>query len=248
MTSPDGIHHLKLPVTDLDRSIRWYTEVLGARRLAARDHRRPDGTLFAVILDIPGLGTYLELRLDPDTARALRQYDFITLAVADLAALDRWLAHLDELGVDHSPKIVAIEGWLLIAVDPDGLRLRFYTTQHHGLDATQIDFGSSWLSADVAESTVRRAVGKIRALPDHEDELLGLLRTLAPVTREEAGCLAFEVFQILDEPGSFAIHERWATPAAMNAHHQTEHAAAFLKEAGALLDGPPELDLLTPID
>jgi catechol 2,3-dioxygenase-like lactoylglutathione lyase family enzyme len=48
-----GIHHLKLPVTDLERSVRWYSDVLGARRLTELDHRRPDGALFAVILDVP---------------------------------------------------------------------------------------------------------------------------------------------------------------------------------------------------
>lgn len=49
-----GIHHLELPVTDLARSTDWYRAVLGARRLPDLDHRRGDGTLFAVILDVPG--------------------------------------------------------------------------------------------------------------------------------------------------------------------------------------------------
>ena len=66
--TPSGIHHIKLPVTDLERSAEWYGAVLGARRLTQLDHRRPDGTLFAVILDVPGLGTRMALRLDPATA------------------------------------------------------------------------------------------------------------------------------------------------------------------------------------
>jgi catechol 2,3-dioxygenase-like lactoylglutathione lyase family enzyme len=59
-----GIHHIKLPVTDLERSAAFYGVVLGARRVTELDHRRPDGTLFAVILDVPGLAGRLELRLD----------------------------------------------------------------------------------------------------------------------------------------------------------------------------------------
>ena len=141
-----GIHHVKLPVADLDRSARWYSDVLGARRLTELDHRRPDGTLFAVILDVPNLGTKLELRLDPATAKALGEYDFITLAVEDRAALDRWIEHLDNLGVDHSPPVVALVGWLLVVPDPDGLRLRFYTTEPHGLGISRVEFDSPWLA------------------------------------------------------------------------------------------------------
>jgi catechol 2,3-dioxygenase-like lactoylglutathione lyase family enzyme len=152
MTTPgapahSGIHHLKLPVADLERSIRWYSDALGARRRPELDHRRPDGTLFAVILDVPGLGTALELRLDPATAGALAGYNFLTLAVADLAAIGRWAAHLDDLGLPHSPPIAGLAGWLLVLPDPDDLRLRLYTTEPHGLDISRVDFDSPWLGA-----------------------------------------------------------------------------------------------------
>jgi catechol 2,3-dioxygenase-like lactoylglutathione lyase family enzyme len=142
-----GIHHIKLPVGDLERGAAWYGAVLGARRLTELDHHRPDGTLFAVVLDVPGLAGQLELRLDPGTAGALAGYDLLTLGVADLAALDRWIAHLDALGVHHSPPVVALVGWLLVIPDPDGLRLRLYTDQPHGLDASRVEFDSPWLSA-----------------------------------------------------------------------------------------------------
>ena len=150
MPAFDGIHHLKLPVTDLEISTRWYRDVLGATRLTELDHRRPDGTLFAVILDVPNLGTHLELRLDQAMAQALSGYDFITLAVRDRPALDRWVTHLGGLGVHHSPPIVALVGWLLIISDPDGLRVRLYTTEPHGLDASRVEFDSPWLSTEPA--------------------------------------------------------------------------------------------------
>jgi catechol 2,3-dioxygenase-like lactoylglutathione lyase family enzyme len=141
-----GIHHLKLPVTDLERSTRWYCEVLGGRRLTELDHRRPDGTLFAVILDVPNLGTKLQLRLDPAIADALGEYDFISLAIEDRVAVDRWIEHLDDLGVRHSPPIVALQGWLLVVPDPDGLRLRLYATEPHGLDLSRVEFDSPWIT------------------------------------------------------------------------------------------------------
>ena len=35
-----GIHHLKLPVSDLDTSLTFYQRAFGARRIPAADHRR----------------------------------------------------------------------------------------------------------------------------------------------------------------------------------------------------------------
>jgi catechol 2,3-dioxygenase-like lactoylglutathione lyase family enzyme len=152
----EGIHHLKLPVTDLERSASWYGQVLGARRLTELDHCRPDGTLFAVILEVPNLGTRLELRLDPTTADALAAYNFVNLAVEDRAALDRWVEHLDNVGIRHSPPIVALLGWMLVIPDPDGLCLHLYTTQPHGLEASLVDFDSPWLGAEQVMPGARR--------------------------------------------------------------------------------------------
>ena len=53
-----GIHHLKLAVTDLDRSLHFYEASLGAKRIPQADHKREsDGSLYAYILDVPNLGS-----------------------------------------------------------------------------------------------------------------------------------------------------------------------------------------------
>src|ERR1700678_1290969 len=71
-----GIHHIKFPVSDLARSQRFYEMALNAKRVHQFDHRRPgDGTLFGIVMDIPGLGTFLELRLNPHQAAAQAGFD-----------------------------------------------------------------------------------------------------------------------------------------------------------------------------
>ncbi|MEU1369236.1 VOC family protein [Streptomyces sp. NPDC005803] len=140
-----GLHHIKIPVSDLGRSIAWYTSVLSARRREALDHIALDGTLFAVILDVPGTGVPLELRSDPVSAGRLSGFDPLTFLVHDRAALDGWIHHLDGLGVAHSPVLVAMTGYLLVVPDPDGVRLRFYTGEAHGLGPERVDFASAWL-------------------------------------------------------------------------------------------------------
>ncbi|HEY2057381.1 MAG TPA: antibiotic biosynthesis monooxygenase [Amycolatopsis sp.] len=246
-----GIHHIKLPVTDLERSTRWYSEVLGARRLAELDHRRPDGTLFAVILDVPGVDGKVELRLDPATAVALKGYDFLTLAIEDRPALDAWIARLDALGVPHSPAVVAMVGWLLVVTDPDGQRLRFYTRQPHGLGQSAVEFESPWLGAGPLapeQDTTVCAVATMKALPGHADEVRELMRSVAQDTRQEDGCLAYLVHQAKDAPGTVVVYERWASPAALAAHHRTAHMDAFKKAAGSLVEWPPRQEMLTPCD
>jgi quinol monooxygenase YgiN/catechol 2,3-dioxygenase-like lactoylglutathione lyase family enzyme len=236
----------------LERSTAWYCAVLGARRVTELDHRRSDGTLFAVILDVPGLAGHLELRLDPATARALNGYDFLTLAVAGRSSLDDWAARLDALGVDHSPPIVALVGWLLVAADPDGLRLRFYTTEPHRLSESAVEFDSPWLGTGPipADNNDERsnvcAIGRLKSLPGHADEVLSLMHAVAEATRHEDGCLAYRVHHSKDDPNTTVVYESWASPAAMTAHHQTAHMDAFQKEAASLVEWPPQQELLMP--
>ncbi len=147
MTPPPlmGIHHIKFAVTDLDRSLRFYEAFLGARRIAEADHRRADdGSLYAYILEAPGLGCALELRLNPEQAERHRLFDPLTIAVKDRQALADWDALLTEKGIRHSPIITAAQGWLIVIEDPDQNRVRFYTLEKHGPELKP-DESNEWL-------------------------------------------------------------------------------------------------------
>ena len=141
----EGVHHLKVPVTDLERSRAFYETAYGAQRIPDADHHREDdGTLYAYILRVPGLGAMIEMRLDPDQARAQMGFDPFTIAVKDRAALDAWVAHLDAHGLRHSPVIAAIQAWLVVVPDPDDHRLRLYTLETHGPEIPP-DEDNPWL-------------------------------------------------------------------------------------------------------
>ena len=148
MSAPQitGLHHLKLPVADLARSLHFYEEVFDARRIPEADHRRQsDGSLYAHILTVPGLGTLLELRLNPARAETHGGFNPLVMSVRDRAALDEWIAHLDTLAVAHSPVITAIQAWLVVVEDPDGHRLRLYTQETHGPELKP-DEDNEWLA------------------------------------------------------------------------------------------------------
>lgn len=131
-----GIHHLKFAVSDLDRSLSFYTRILGASRLPKLDHVNAGGQLYAIIMEVPGLGTPLELRLNSEHAAKQKGFDPVTLNVEGRADLQSWVQHLDAERVAHSPILTALVGWLVAFEDPDGRRIRFYTKERHGPEFT----------------------------------------------------------------------------------------------------------------
>lgn len=131
-----GIHHLKFPVADIERSLFFYTQVFGGRRIERADHRRPDGTIYAYVLEMPGWNTLLDLRLSADHARGSAGLDPVTLTIPDRAALARWIVHLDALGITHSGEIITALAFMLVIEDPDRRRIRLYTEQKHGPELT----------------------------------------------------------------------------------------------------------------
>jgi catechol 2,3-dioxygenase-like lactoylglutathione lyase family enzyme len=141
-----GIHHLKVPVSDLARSAAWYGEVLGAVRIPEYDHINAKGELFAQIFRVPGVDTMVELRLAPGIAAGIRGFDPIMFSVELHDDLLTWIAHLNELTVENSGVLRGILGWTLVCYDPDGLSIRFYTNEEHELDAAGSDMASPWLA------------------------------------------------------------------------------------------------------
>ena len=140
-----GIHHVKLAVSDLDVSLDFYERLFGATRIPEADHHREaGGALYAYILDVPGLGSKLELRLNPEQAEKHRRFDPMTIAVQDKAVLESWLTFLDGAGIAHSPILTAIQAWLIVVEDPDQNRLRLYTVETDGREL-EPDEDNAWL-------------------------------------------------------------------------------------------------------
>lgn len=125
----DGVHHLKLPVADLDRSISWYSTCLGYQ---VAIEFRSQGRRSGVTLTHPDGGPWLGLVQDPERARAAAGFDYFAIGVPDRAALESLAAHLTSLGQQHAGVHFATVGWILpLLHDPDGHEVRFYSTEAH---------------------------------------------------------------------------------------------------------------------
>ncbi|MFL6087332.1 MAG: VOC family protein [Mycobacterium sp.] len=133
------VHHIKLPVTDLDTSLNWYRRVLDAEHLTRFDHYDGAGTRYAVILQLPGVDIPIELRWAPDAAAATVGYDPVHFVAGGTDDLQAWVAHLDTLGIEHSPVITALAGQLLIFRDPDQTYLHLLTAPEGGVLAIEMN-------------------------------------------------------------------------------------------------------------
>lgn len=125
----DGVHHLKLPVTDLTRSIDWYRSRLGYEVVIVFRDR---GERTGVSMTHPRGGPMLGLVQSPDKARAAAGFDYFSIAVPDRTRLLELAEHLTELGERHAGVHFATLGWILpLLHDPDGHEIRFYTIEAH---------------------------------------------------------------------------------------------------------------------
>jgi quinol monooxygenase YgiN len=65
-------------------------------------------------------------------------------------------------------------------------------------------------------------------------------------TRKEDGCSRYELNQIAGEKNAFVIYERWARLEKMAAHLETPHTKKLLETVMPLMEGAPEIVVLTP--
>ena len=122
------IHHVSVTVTDIGRSVPWYSEVLGLSQLMEEKH--PDGAGYGVVLGKPDWSMCVGVHTHPTNARerfseARTGLDHVSFGVSSRAELDAWEARLTELGVEHSP-ICDRQGYsVLVFRDPDNIQLEF---------------------------------------------------------------------------------------------------------------------------
>ncbi|MCU1612991.1 MAG: hypothetical protein JWO98_531 [Frankiales bacterium] len=119
-----GLHHAKLPVSDVARSVEWYGRAFGFTRVW---ELREDGEVRGAALRHPESGLQLALRRDPERAAALAGFDTLCLAVGTRSDLDAVLDRLDEWGVDHGSPFAGRGGDAVDVPDPDGHLVRLHT-------------------------------------------------------------------------------------------------------------------------
>jgi catechol 2,3-dioxygenase-like lactoylglutathione lyase family enzyme len=122
------IAHVAVTVTDLDRSTRWYSELLATKPVLDEDEQTGGfhHTVFAV-----GGGQLFGLHTHPQAAgdsfdEHRTGLDHVAFACRDRGELLTWAARLDELGIAHGGIVDAHYGSGVSFRDPDGIALEFF--------------------------------------------------------------------------------------------------------------------------
>ncbi|WP_460984549.1 putative quinol monooxygenase [Spirosoma fluminis] len=85
----------------------------------------------------------------------------------------------------------------------------------------------------------------ITARPGAETNLREGLLELIQQVRTEKACQLYELYESLEHPERFIMHERWDDQAGLDAHNQMPHMSAFGEKAKDWFAKPVELAKMT---
>ena len=128
-TTLTGAHHVALNVTDLERSVQWYADVLDFRYLVSYDTADFDRRILG---HRSGFAIALTRHHHPDAGTPFNDrttgLDHLSFGVASRETLDAWVERLDAMGIENNGVQVTPEtGYTLVAFrDPDGIQLELY--------------------------------------------------------------------------------------------------------------------------
>ncbi|MEA2434930.1 MAG: glyoxylase family protein [Actinomycetota bacterium] len=125
-----GLSHLTLTVTDVDRSLDWYQQLLGVQMIFEGEEPENAVTRFVVTIH-PTSALILGLRKHRSTAderfdETKVGMDHVAFQVGSRAVMDEWVARLDELGIEHSGVKDAAYGSVITFRDPDNIQLELF--------------------------------------------------------------------------------------------------------------------------
>jgi len=81
-----------------------------------------------------------------------------------------------------------------------------------------------------------RVIVKKRIRENSYDQLIGLYEELVMRSREEEGCISYEICSHVDDPQLIAIIEEWTDREVLDEHMKTEH----FKRLVPIIDGYTE--------
>jgi len=86
-------------------------------------------------------------------------------------------------------------------------------------------------------------VAMFQARPGKEAELKNALIGLVALTRQEAGCLNYDLHSLPEDATRFLFHENWTSQAHLEAHLQSAHLKALLPRVDELCVAFPEIKI-----
>ena len=90
-----------------------------------------------------------------------------------------------------------------------------------------------------------RVVAHLIARTDKIPQVQAILQGIVAPTRQEAGCLSYQLLHHRNNPATFLFIEEWADENAISAHFSTPHIQQALAEITPLLAQTPDIQQYT---
>ena len=88
---------------------------------------------------------------------------------------------------------------------------------------------------------MHHVLARIIVKPEAAEMVRSIMSELMARSRNDAGCVSYEVYQRVDAPHVFQTVETWNSVADSDAHMTTPHVAAAIAAGGPLFTAPPEI-------
>ena len=92
-----------------------------------------------------------------------------------------------------------------------------------------------------------RVVARAIAKPEKVANVMAILQSLMTYTRQEPGCLQYDVLQNQDDPRDFTTLEEWMDGEFLDAHFQTPHFKTAIAQLNGLLSQEPDIRFYHPL-
>jgi quinol monooxygenase YgiN len=86
-----------------------------------------------------------------------------------------------------------------------------------------------------------RVVARLVAKPDSVDQVRSILSDVVDQTRNESGCISYELLQNRTDQTDFTFVEEWESDAAIDAHLTTKHIRDALTKLPGLVSCEPDI-------
>lgn len=91
--------------------------------------------------------------------------------------------------------------------------------------------------------TTIRVVAHVVALPNKVEDVKSILLSLIEPTRQEEGCIAYELFQNQEDSTDFTFVEEWESRELLNMHLASVHIAEAISQLNGLIAAEPDIRL-----
>jgi len=128
MASWQGVHHIRLPVANVEVTSDWFRSIFGFETLLYEEAE--EAPVGAVLRHTSGVLIGLH-QVEEPVISALEGFNILGLTAVDLSS---WIDELERLGVSHGQVKTGLTGYFIEVPDPSGTVVQLHTEEQPNVE------------------------------------------------------------------------------------------------------------------